>query len=302
MMTYIYFIIFLMGAIGTILGLMATQTRTREAARSVWKSFWPWFIMAPLVILMVSLPRGAFIGFTCLLSLMAVKEFSRATGLYQDWFFMAAIYLGIGGIYTAVFFDWYGLFIAMPVYLLALIFIIPLFRNEHKEMLQKIALSSIAVIYLGWFLAHLAFVSEFHDHATLLLFIILGTELNDAAAYITGKLFGKTPLRPNISPNKTVGGFIGSLLVTSLYVFFMRHTLVNFTEIMLLLSVCIIWLGGTVGDLAISVIKRDIGIKDMGKLIPGHGGLLDRIDSLIFVSPLFFHLLNYYIGLGTVHS
>ncbi|MFI4956501.1 MAG: phosphatidate cytidylyltransferase [Gammaproteobacteria bacterium] len=299
MMTYLCVIATLMGMVGLSLALMFAYPKTREGARTVWKSFWPWFIMAPLVIGVIALPREAFIVFLFLLSICAVKEFSRATGLYQDWFFMSAIYLGIGGIYASVFFNWYGLFVAMPVYMLAVIFMIPIFRNEYQSMLQKIALSCIAFIYLGWFLAHLGFVGEFAQRSTLLLFIIFGTELNDAAAYITGKLFGKTPLVPNVSPKKTIEGFIGSLVITSLYVFFMRHTLPDFTPAMLILSTMIIWLGGTMGDLVISFIKRDIGIKDMGKLIPGHGGLLDRVDSLIFVSPLYFHLLNYFIGFTT---
>lgn len=278
-----------------ILVSMKIFPKTRSASEKVWVSFSPWFIMAPVVFLVLGLGTKILIISLLILSIACVKEFTRATGLYEDWGFIIAIYAGLIGLYTAAFVKWYGLFVAMPVYAIVVILMIPARRNDYKNMIQKIGLSTIALIYLGWFPAHLAFLSYHTYGLAYLLFLIIGTELNDAAAYTTGKIFGKNPLVSNISPKKTVEGAIGSLIITSLYVYFARQWLPGFTAFPLVLSVIILWIGGTMGDLVMSGIKRDIGIKDMGALIPGHGGLLDRVDSLIFVSPLFFHMVSHYV-------
>ncbi|MCR4336481.1 MAG: phosphatidate cytidylyltransferase [Candidatus Omnitrophica bacterium] len=292
---YFHFVFGLILFAALILKMMQLSPHTREASRKVWVSFSPWLVMAPIVLFIVGLGAKFFIIFLLILSIVCVKEFSRATGLYEDWGFTAVIYAGLIGFYVSAFIPWYGLFVAMPVYATVVILMIPAGRNDYKNMIQKIGLSTIALIYLGWFSAHLAFLS-YHPHGlAYLLFLIIGTELNDAAAYTTGKIFGRNPLVSNISPNKTVEGAIGSLIITSLYVYFARPWLPGFGILPLVLSVIILWIGGTMGDLVMSCVKRDIGIKDMGALIPGHGGLLDRLDSLIFVSPLFFHMVSYYV-------
>ena len=278
-----------------ILGFMKIFPQTRSASEKVWVSFSPWFIMAPIIFLVLGLGTKALIISLLILSIACVKEFTRATGLYEDWGFIIAIYAGLIGLYLAALVKWYGLFVAMPVYAIVVILMIPARRNDYKNMIQKIGLSTIALIYLGWFPAHLAFLSYHTFGLAYLLFLVVGTELNDAAAYTAGKIFGKSPLVSNISPRKTVEGALGSLVITSLYVYCARQWLPGFSTFPLILSVILLWVGGTMGDLVMSGIKRDIGIKDMGALIPGHGGLLDRVDSLIFVSPLFFHMVSHYV-------
>jgi phosphatidate cytidylyltransferase len=126
---------------------------------------------------------------------------------------------------------------------------------------------------------------------------VLATEINDVAAFTFGKLFGKHPLRSNISPKKTWEGAMGALAVSMLLPWLLRFSFPHFGTIQLLLTGLIIGVGGQFGDLAVSVIKRDIGIKDMGAAIPGHGGVLDRIDSLVYSVPLFFHMAGYFYGL-----
>lgn len=281
--------------VGVILLCLRFFSRTRGAAEKVWLSFSPWLIMAPVIFLAIGLGREAFIGSLLVLSIFSVKEFARATGLYEDWGFVIAVYAGIVGFYAAVAVKWYGLFVAMPAYAIVILLMIPALRNEYKGMIQKVGLSTMALIYLGWFPSHLAFIGDHKYGYAYLLFLIIGTELNDASAYLTGKIFGKQPLISKISPKKTVEGALGSLATISLYVWLTHLWLPGFNLFLLTLSVIIIWIGGTMGDLVMSFVKRDIGIKDMGTMIPGHGGLLDRVDSLIFVSPLFFHMINHYI-------
>jgi phosphatidate cytidylyltransferase len=110
-------------------------------------------------------------------------------------------------------------------------------------------------------------------------------------------LFGRHPLRSEISPKKTWEGALGALIVSMSLPWLLRFSLPEFGPVQLILAGLIVGIGGQLGDLSISVIKRDIGTKDMGASIPGHGGILDRIDSLIYVAPLFMHMAGYYYGL-----
>jgi phosphatidate cytidylyltransferase len=277
-------------------GLLLVGVRKKPQAAAIWRAYRPWLIMAPLVLVAVGCGRNVLVGALFLLSIFSIKEFAKATGLYQDWWFMGALYLGLLGIYGAVWADWFGLFTAMPVWGVSALFLIPILRNEYRGMIQRVGLSAIAVIYLGWFLAHLAFLESFPQGFAYLLYLAIGTELNDASAYVSGKFLGKHLLISNISPKKTIEGSLGALVVTALYTWGVSPWLPSLSAPLLILSVFIIWLGGTFGDLVISFVKRDIGIKDMGSLIPGHGGLLDRVDSLIFVAPIYFHMLKFFIA------
>src|SRR6266567_2955217 len=128
-------------------------------------------------------------------------------------------------------------------------------------------------------------------------YIIFATALCDVAAFTFGKIFGRHPLRSEISPNKTWEGALGAFGVAMILPWLLRFSFPFFCVWQLILTGLIVGIGGQLGDLSISVIKRDIGTKDMAATIPGHGGILDRIDSLIYVAPLFMHMANYYYPL-----
>jgi phosphatidate cytidylyltransferase len=129
-------------------------------------------------------------------------------------------------------------------------------------------------------------------------YLVLAVELNDVAAYVFGKAFGRHPLRSNISPKKTWEGAVGALAVSAALPWAVRFSFPHFDAHDCLIVGLIVGIGGQVGDLVVSVIKRDRGLKDMGTLIPGHGGIVDRIDSLVYVAPLFFHYVRFRHGLG----
>ena len=128
-------------------------------------------------------------------------------------------------------------------------------------------------------------------------YIIFATGLTDVAAFTFGKVFGRHPLRSQISPNKTWEGALGALGVAMILPWLLRFSFPFFGPWQLILTGLIVGIGGQLGDLSISVIKRDIGTKDMAATIPGHGGILDRIDSLVYAAPLFMHMTGYYYPL-----
>jgi phosphatidate cytidylyltransferase len=166
-------------------------------------------------------------------------------------------------------------------------------RNQPHGQLQNLTLSIVGFVYFGWMFGHLAFLANAKHAYSYLLYLLFAVELNDVAAFTCGKLFGRHPLRSNISPRKTVEGSVGALLVSLALPWALYFTFPHFPAWECLVVGVVVGIGGQLGDLAISVIKRDLGIKDMGAVIPGHGGTLDRIDSLIYVAPLFFHIVRY---------
>ncbi|WP_229598652.1 phosphatidate cytidylyltransferase, partial [Vibrio cholerae] len=127
----------------------------------------------------------------------------------------------------------------------------------------------------------------------MLLFLLVMTQFNDVAQYVWGKSFGKHKIVPKVSPNKTWQGFIGGTLTVVTVSYFAAPYLTPLTAAQGLVGGVIIALSGFIGDLVISSVKRDLRIKDTSQFIPGHGGILDRVDSLMFTAPLFFHYLYY---------
>lgn len=290
---------------GVILALL--KWVLRRDITPIWLTYRSWLIITPLVLGCIFAGRIVVIAFFCLLAALGFKEFARATGLYRDWWMTAAVYLGIVAVgVTSVMQQpggeepgtgWYGLFIALPVYAVALIVLVPILRNHVRGQLQAMSLAIVGFLYMGWMFGHLAFMANANQAYGYLLFVLFATELNDVAAFTCGKLFGQRQFRSEISPKKTWGGALGALGVSLALPWLLHFSFPHFGATQLILTGLIIGIGGQLGDLAISVIKRDLGIKDMGAGIPGHGGILDRIDSLIYVAPLFFHMAGYFYGL-----
>jgi phosphatidate cytidylyltransferase len=134
------------------------------------------------------------------------------------------------------------------------------------------------------------------------LMLLAAIALNDVAAFTWGKLIGGRKLLPNTSPNKTISGAVGALCTTTALVAFLGHlifagTAMDHWALLVFLGV-LVSVAGQCGDLMLSSIKRDIGIKDMGAALPGHGGIMDRFNSLLLVAPAVFHLINYVVGIG----
>ena len=304
--TYVVIVASVLVVAGITIGVMKWVLHQQVA--SIWLTYRSWLMMAPLLLGTVFAGREVWIVFVCFVAGFGVKEFSRATGLYRDWWMTGIAYLGIVAVGVTSMISqpqgeeagpgWFGLFIVLPVYVVALILLIPIVRNRVEGQLQSIALAIVAFIYIGWMFGHLAFLANSPNAYGYLLYVLFATEINDVAAFAAGKLLGKRPLRSNISPKKTWGGAIGALVVSMTLPWLLRFSLPQFGTTQLILTGLIVGIGGQLGDLAISVIKRDVGVKDMGAGIPGHGGILDRIDSLIYVAPLFFHMTAYFYELG----
>ena len=302
-----YFVIVLISLAlgGAMLGFL--RFVLKKETESMFKTYWSWILMAGIGLIVVFLGRVPTIIGVTLLAIFAFKEFARASGLYRDWWMTGAGYAGIITVGIASLIShprgeepgtgWYGFFVAVPVFAIALILIIPILRNRARGELQRMSLAVVGFIYIGWMFGHLGFLANARNAYGFVCFIIFATALCDVAAFTFGKIFGHHPLRSEISPNKTWEGAVGAFVVAMILPWLLRFSFPFFGVRELILTGLIVGIGGQLGDLSISVIKRDIGTKDMAATIPGHGGILDRIDSLIYAAPLFLHMAGYYYPL-----
>jgi phosphatidate cytidylyltransferase len=253
-------------------------------------------IMAPAALAIVFAGRIVFILAVAATAIAALRELIRVSALRDDRWLPALLYGGTIGLAfvsllpttTATSFATpFGGFTVVAASVTGLILLTPIMRNRARGELPLISLGLIAFVYLGWMFGQLGLLANLPHAYGLICFVIFATEVSDIAAFTFGRLFGRHPLRSEISPSKTWEGGAGAVAVAMILPWALRFALPSFDAKTLVLIGLIVGLGGQLGDLSISVIKRELGIKDMGAAIPGHGGVLDRIDSLIYVAPLF---------------
>jgi phosphatidate cytidylyltransferase len=277
--------------------LIFLQWGLKKKLGSIWATYRSWLVMAAIGLLVIFVGRVATIAGLSLLSIFAFAEFARGFGLNRDWWMISPVYLGIIGVGIAAIIGRYDLFLVLPGLIIVCILLIPVLRNRAGGQFQSISLAIVGFIYVGWLFGHLGFFANAPNAYGFLCYIIFATELSDVAAFTCGRLFGRHPLRSEISPKKTWEGAFGALIVSMILPWVLRFSFPFFNTTQIILTGLIVGVGGQLGDLSVSMIKREIGTKDMGAAIPGHGGVLDRIDSLIFVAPLFMRLASHYHAL-----
>jgi phosphatidate cytidylyltransferase len=187
---------------------------------------------------------------------------------------------------------------------LLLIMVRELFRKDMSNSLAHIAVTIFGIMYIGWMGSHLVMLRQLPASrgvddaigAKLVFFAALLTWATDTGAYLCGVAFGRHKLMPRISPNKTVEGAVGGLLAAGICGWLCAKGLTTFLTPLAATGMgLIVGVTGQLGDLVESMIKRDAGIKDTAELIPGHGGVLDRFDSLLFTVPVLFYYFRFFI-------
>lgn len=289
-------------AYGAIWLLHRRGRTSPELHAELLRRVYSWAVMAPLLIVPILLGAAWAIMGIALLALLCFREFARATGLFRDHWICAVVVLGIGTIMLAALDHWYGFFAALPALGTVLIAIVGILPDEPKGYIQRVGLGTIGFLLFGVCLGHLGYMANDSAFRPILLLVLATVEMNDVFAFIAGKTVGHRRLTPKTSPKKTVGGALGALVLTTSLVAVIGHYVfagsgVDTVPRLLGLGL-IVSLAGQFGDLMLSSIKRDIGLKDMGATIPGHGGLLDRFDSLLLVAPAVFHYVGFFRGFG----
>lgn len=273
-----------------------------ELKRELVRRTGAWAVMVPCVIAPVLMGTGWTILLVMALSLLCYREFARATGLFREKTMSLMVVLGIGMICFASIDHWYALFMALAPLVIITMAAVAIAADRPKGYIQRIGLAWFSFLLFGVCLGHLGYFANDSRYRGILMLILICTAMNDVFAFVVGKSIGGPKLAPNTSPNKTASGSLGALVLTTLLFtglgrFVFRGSVLE-SPLHLIVMGALVSVAGQMGDLMISSCKRDIGIKDMGATIPGHGGVLDRCNSLLLVSPALFHYIGYFMGIG----
>jgi len=242
----------------------------------------------------------------CVLSFFALREFvtlsptTRGDHRVLIWMFSIITPLQ----YYFIWDQWYGMYtILIPVYAFLLLPARSALVGETEHFLQRTAITQWALMICVYCLSMAPAILTLNVEgdtagpAKLLLFLVIVVQGSDVLQYTWGKLLGRHKISPRVSPNKTWEGFIGGIASATLIgtALWWATPFNPWQAATMALIVCLM---GFLGGLVMSSIKRDRGVKDFGHTIAGHGGILDRVDSLIFAAPIFFHLARYYFDLA----
>lgn len=265
-----------------------------------------WWVIVLLVGSALLLPPVAGVILFAFISYLAFKEYITLIPTRRtDHRVLFLAYLAIPLQYYWVGIGWYGVFIVfIPVYVFLLLPLRMVLIGETDGFIRAAGSLHWGLMVTVFSLSHAAYLLVLPQHhgavgapdlagQGLLLYLLLLTELNDVAQYVWGKALGKHKVLPKVSPKKTVEGLAGGVVTTIMASLAVAPALTPLRGWESAIMGVVIGLGGFFGDVTISAVKRDLKIKDSGSILPGHGGILDRIDSLTFTAPLFFHLLYY---------
>jgi phosphatidate cytidylyltransferase len=260
-----------------------------------------WWVMAALIGLALHAGKTAVIFLFAFVSLMALREYFTIapTRRGDHWALVLSFFVVLPFQYWLIWIEWYGMFtIFIPVYAFLVLPIVAALPGDIRQFMQRTATIQWGLMITVFCISHVPalltlYIPDYEGrNAFLILYLILVVQLSDVLQYVWGKLLGRTKIAPELSPSKTVEGFIGgaasaTAIGTALY------WMTPFSMGEAALVSLTITLMGFLGGLVMSAVKRDRGVKDWGAMIEGHGGMLDRLDSVCFSAPVFFHVVRY---------
>jgi len=261
-----------------------------------------WWVMIALIGLAFALGKAGVITLFAIASFAALREFLTLTRTRRgDHLALAAAFFVVLPLqYYLIWIDWYGLYaILIPVYVFLLLPVVAALRGDTASFMRRIAEVQWGLMISVYCVSHVPAlltlpIPGFDDRKLLLIaFLILVVQSSDVLQYVWGKLLGRHPIAPSLSPSKTVEGFVGGIVSATL-IGAALWWITPFSPWQAAIMALVVILMGFCGGLVMSAIKRDRGVKDWGQMIEGHGGMLDRLDSVIFAAPIFFHLTRYW--------
>lgn len=299
-----------MFAMLSILGLLAIATLTQIILQyrrpgkdysELQQRITSWWWIISLLFIFLAAGTTLSVIFFAILSYLALKEFISIVPTRQtDRNAVFWVYLSIPFQYYWVATGWYGMFIIfIPVYLFLLIPARMTLKGDTDGFIRSAGILHWSAMLTIFSISHIAYLlvlpekNPLAGNVGLVLFVLFLTQFNDVSQYIWGKLFGQHAVIPRVSPNKTWEGLIGGVITITLTAGLIAPSLTPMNHLHGFIAGALISISGFFGDVVISSVKRDLKLKDCGSMIPGHGGILDRMDSLIYTAPVFFHYLYY---------
>jgi phosphatidate cytidylyltransferase len=262
-----------------------------------------WWWMIGAFTLAMLLDRTVAIVFLALISYLALKEYLSLIPTRRiDREVLLFTYLTVPIQFYWAAIDWYGMFVVfVPVWMFLFFPALMALRGETSGFLRAVGTLSWGLMMTVFTLSHMAMLLVSGDAENpvagglgLLFFLVMLTQFNDVGQFTWGRLTGRHKVTPSVSPNKTWEGLIGGVATTTGVAALIGPYLTPMGPAWSALAGLIIGIAGFLGDITMSAVKRDLGVKDASGLIPGHGGILDRVDSLTYAAPVFTHFFRYF--------
>ena len=288
--------------VGALLARSAKSDRGRATVENLNARVNAWWVMIVVLAVAFTLGKIATLVLFAFTSFFALREFITLTPTRSSDYLplLLAFFVLLPVQYLLIGYDQYGTFaIFIPVYGFLLLPAAATFAGDTHEFLERSAKIQWAAMITVYCISYapallLLKIPGYEGQSSLLLFyLLLVVQLSDVLQYVFGKLFGKTKLAPTVSPSKTVEGLIGGGVTTTL-IGGALYWITPFTWQQSLAISFVIVVMGVLGGLTLSAMKRGLGAKDWGVMIEGHGGMLDRMDSVSFAAPVFFHITRYF--------
>jgi phosphatidate cytidylyltransferase len=261
-----------------------------------------WWMMAAVFFAAILVSNHVSLVFFAFLSFWAMKEFITLLKTRPaDHHALVFTFLAIPIQYYWIAIGWYGMFIIfIPVYMLLALPARMVLSKETTGFVASASQIQWGLMIFVFGLSHMAYMLTFPrigesqaNGRTLVLFLVFVVEMSDVLQYVWGKTLGRHKIIPTVSPNKTWEGFVGGVASAMLLSLAIRF-LTPFSVIETLMVSLFVTVAGFSGGAVMSAVKRDFGVKDFGQTIPGHGGMLDRVDSLCYAAPFFFHYVRFF--------
>jgi len=292
----------LASAVGRVLKMTVASGGPHAAIDNLNARVKAWWLMVVVIGLALLAGKTGVIVLFAFASFVALREYTSIapTRRGDHWALLLCFFVAIPFQYLLIWIEWYGLYsIFIPVYCFLVLPVLSVMRGEVRAFMQRAATLQWGLMICVYCISHVPALLTLDipgyegRNAFLLVFLILIVQSSDVLQYVWGKLFGKTKIAPEVSPSKTVAGFVGGVACTTVLGAALWW-ITPFTLPQAALISFALALMGFLGGLVMSAIKRDRGVKDWGTMIEGHGGMLDRLDSVCFSAPIFFHIVRYW--------
>lgn len=256
-----------------------------------WASIKSWLILAPIMFGLMGLRAPFPITVLTILAIFGAKVYFQIMGMFHRSLFVYTCYLGIIGLGLSCYYDNLIFYNIMPMLVLGISCLVPLLKREYKNMIQYISLTLLGFIFLGWCFLHLGLILNFENGIYQVMYLLILTEFCDNTNLAISRYFGGPRILAEISSRRTLASTATSIALTILLAYGMRHLLPDRSDRYWLASGIVASFGGVIGDLVMSVVRKDAGVKVVGPFILGRGDFLQRMDRLIFVAPIYYFVM-----------
>jgi phosphatidate cytidylyltransferase len=298
----ILFVLIVASVIGFVLHRIYRGTASYPTIENLNARIRAWWVMVACIAAAFAFGRNGVIVLFAFASFAAFREFVTLTPTRRGDHvaLAAAFFVVLPAQYWLIWYNWYGMYsIFIPVYVFLLLPIVAALRGDVRDFIGRIAEVQWGLMISVFCVSHvpalltLAIPGYEGNNLLLIAFLVLVVQASDVLQYVWGKFLGRHKIAPMLSPSKTIEGFVGGIASATLLGAALWE-ITPFSPLHAGLMALLITVMGFCGGLVMSAIKRDRGVKDWGQMIEGHGGMLDRLDSVIFSAPIFFHVTRYF--------